>query len=59
VGVDTLFALSTWQIQKEKNKAHVSRGAKTQPSALVQQTEADTKLWITTGEAKLGCLLRE
>ncbi|CAN6373551.1 unnamed protein product [Urochloa humidicola] len=54
-GFDSLFALVSWQIWKERN-ARVFRGATSQPRQLLQQIKIEGDNWISAGARQLGCL---
>ena len=54
-GFDTLFALVTWYLWKERN-ARVFRNTELQPNALLRSIRQDGESWIAAGATKLGCL---
>ncbi|RCV36316.1 hypothetical protein SETIT_7G308900v2, partial [Setaria italica] len=57
-GLDTLIALVTWEIWKERN-ARVFRGDHLQMDHLLQKIKATGELWIRGGAVNLGSLVRE
>lgn len=57
-GFDTLFALVTWQLWKERN-ARVFRDAVSLPAELLQRIKKEGDEWIMAGAKNLGCLFGE
>jgi hypothetical protein len=57
-GFDSLFALVSWHIWKERN-ARVFRGAVESVQQLLVAIRREAQSWMDAGAAKLGCLLCE
>lgn len=57
-GADSLFAIVTWEIWKERN-ARCFRNAETTVLGLLQTIKRTADDWIEAGARKLSCLLRE
>ena len=54
-GLDSLFALVSWTIWKERN-ARCFRDASTIVSQLLQVIKAEAEIWIQAGVRDLECL---
>ncbi|KAF8772420.1 hypothetical protein HU200_005781 [Digitaria exilis] len=57
-GFDSLFAIVSWQLWKERN-AWVFRGAESQPAELLRRIQKEGEDWISAGAKHLGCLFTE
>lgn len=57
-GFDSLFALTSWQIWKERN-ARVFRGAESQSTEVLCRIKREGQDWIAAGATHLGCLFSE
>jgi hypothetical protein len=56
-GADSLFALISWELWKERN-ARCFRGAATQLNAVKDQIKRQAELWIMAGNKHLGSLVQ-
>ncbi|OEL19969.1 hypothetical protein BAE44_0019012, partial [Dichanthelium oligosanthes] len=57
-GFDTLFALTTWEIWKERN-ARTFRHECSRTQEVVRLIKQSGEMWIEAGAANLGSLVRE
>ena len=57
-GADTLFALVSWHIWKERN-ARLFRGDSLDHQQLLRKIKTDADMWVAAGAKSLGSLLGE
>jgi hypothetical protein len=56
-GVDSLFALISWELWKERNACCFRRAA-TQLNAVKDQIKQQAELWVMAGNKHLGSLVQ-